>query len=31
MHDVCRYQKSENINYDSHWCAVFTDEDLKVK
>jgi hypothetical protein len=31
MHDSCRHRKARYINYDSPWCAVFTDDDLKVK
>ncbi|XP_025411856.1 multiple inositol polyphosphate phosphatase 1-like isoform X2 [Sipha flava] len=30
MHDSCRHRKARYINYDSPWCAVFTDDDLKV-
>jgi hypothetical protein len=30
MYDACRFEKALNINSHPAWCAVFTQEDLKV-
>lgn len=30
MYDMCRYDKSWKVDSVSPWCAVFSEEDLRV-
>lgn len=31
MYNACRFEKALNIDSHPAWCAVFSEEDLKVK